>query len=169
MLPRARRRKHAESTDIDLTPYMNLLVVLAPFLLVTAVFERLAALEIYLPQPTAAEAAGTAKPPGQQEDQLLLTISIAEKGILVANGAQLVALAPPTGPNGYDLAALSSTLQQLKSRYPSVDNAVILSKGNVAYETLVAVMDTTREAFVTVDGKKKRYILFPNISLGEVQ
>jgi biopolymer transport protein ExbD len=167
MLPRARRRKHAESTDIDLTPYMNLLVVLAPFLLVTAVFERLAALEIYLPQPTAAEAAG-AKPPGQQEDQLLLTISIAEKGILVANGAQLVALAPPT-ETGYDLSALSSTLQQLKSRYPSADSAVILSKGNVAYETLVAVMDTAREAWVTVDGKKKRYILFSNISLGEVQ
>ncbi len=168
MLPRARRRKHAASTDIDLTPYMNLLVVLAPFLLVTAVFERLAALEIYLPQPTAAEAAAGAKPPAQQEDQLLLTISIAEKGILVANGAQLITLAPPT-PTGYDLPALSLALQQLKSRYPSADSAVILSKGNIAYETLVAVMDTTREVFLTVDGKKKRYILFSNISLGEVQ
>jgi len=157
-----------ESTDIDLTPYMNLLVVLAPFLLVTAVFERLAALEIYLPQPTAAEAAAGAKPPAQQEEQLLLTVSISDKGILVANGAQLLTLVPPI-PTGYDLPALSSALQQLKSRYPTADSAAILSKGNVPYETLVAVMDTTREALVTVDGKKKRYVLFPNISLGEVQ
>jgi len=156
------------STDIDLTPYMNLLVVLAPFLLVTAVFERLAALEIYLPQPTAAEAAAGAKPPGKPEDQLLLTISIADRGILLANGAQLLSFVPSTSA-GYDLPALSSALQQLKSRYPTADTAAILSKGTVPYETLVAVMDATREALVTVDGQKKRYILFPNISLGEVQ
>jgi len=157
-----------ESTDIDLTPYMNLLVVLAPFLLVTAVFERLSALEIYLPQPTAAEAAAGAKPPAKPDDQLLLSISIADKGILVANGAHLLTLVPST-PSGYDLSALSAELQQLKSRYPTVDAAAILSKGNVPYETLVAVMDATREALVTVDGKTKRYTLFPNISLGEVQ
>jgi biopolymer transport protein ExbD len=146
---------------------MNLMVVLAPFLLVTAVFERLAALEIFLPQPTAAEVAG-AKPPATTEDQLLLTISIADKGILVANGAQLITLVQPTD-GGYDLPALSSALQQLKSRYPAVDNAVILSKGHISYETLVAVMDITREAFVTVDGVKKRYVLFPSVSLGEIQ
>jgi hypothetical protein len=64
---------------------------------------------------------------------------------------------------------LSATLQQLKSRYPATDSAAILSKGNTPYETLVTVMDTTREALVTVDGQKKRYVLFPNISLGEVQ
>jgi biopolymer transport protein ExbD len=168
MLPRARRRKHLKSTDIDLTPYMNLLVVLAPFLLVTAVFERLAALEIYLPQPTAAEAAAGAKPPAPQEEPLLLTISIADQGILLANGAQLLTLVPAT-PTGYDLPALSEALQQLKARYPTTDSAAILSKGNTPYETLVTVMDATREALVTVDGQKKRYILFPNISLGEVQ
>jgi len=168
MLPRARRRKHAESTDIDLTPYMNLLVVLAPFLLVTAVFERLSALEIYLPQPAAAEATAGAKPPAQQEEQLLLTISISDKGILVANGAQLITLVPPTA-TGYDLPALSAALQQLKARYPTTDSAAILSKGNVPYDTLVSVMDTTREAQATVDGKQKHYTLFPNISLGEVQ
>jgi biopolymer transport protein ExbD len=168
MLPRSRRRvRHKGSTDIDLTPYMNLLVVLAPFLLVTAVFERLSALEIYLPQPVAAEAVTGAKPPALPENQLLLTISISDKGILVANGAQLLTLVQPT-PTGYDLPALSATLQQLKAHYPTADSAAILCKGNVAYETLVAVMDTAREALVTVDGQKKRYVLFPNISLGEV-
>jgi biopolymer transport protein ExbD len=167
MLPRSRKRhKHIESTDIDLTPYMNLLVVLAPFLLVTAVFTRLAALEIYLPPPAPAEAAG--KPPALQEDQLLLTISISDKGIVVANGTKLITIVQPT-PAGHDLAALSAALLQVKAVFPAVDTAVILSKPDVKYDTLVQVMDTTRIAVVTRDGKTTRYQLFPNISLGEVQ
>ena len=169
MLPRSKRRtRRTESTDIDLAPYMNLLVVLAPFLLVTAVFTRLAALEIYLPQPTAAEAAAGKPPATPPEESLLLTISIGEQGILVANGAQLITLIQPT-PKGYDLPALSSALQQIKARYPAVENAVILSKGNITYDTLVQVMDATREAFIEVDGNKRRYTLFPSISLGEAQ
>ena len=166
MLPRSRRRsKRLESTDIDLTPYMNLLVVLAPFLLVTAVFTRLAALEIYLPPPVPAEAASKLPAP---EEQLLLTISISEKGIVVANGTSVITIVQTT-PAGEDLAALSSVLQQVKARFPNVDNAIILSKPEISYDTLVQVMDTTRVAFVTVNGKKTRYQLFPNISLGEIQ
>ena len=166
MLPRSRKRhRHIESTDIDLTPYMNLLVVLAPFLLVTAVFTRLAALEIYLPPPAPAEAASKLPP---QEDQLLLTISLSDKGIVVANGTQLITIVQPT-PKGHDLSTLSSVLLQVKGRFPAVDSAIILSKPDVKYDTLVQVMDAARIAVVTADGKTTRYQLFPNISLGEVQ
>lgn len=166
MLPRSRRRsKRIESTDIDLTPYMNLLVVLAPFLLVTAVFTRLAVLEIYLPPSVSEEVMSKLPSPGEQ---LVLTISISDKGLVLANGNQIITLVQPT-PKGHDLEALSAVLQQIKARFPEVENAVILSKPYIPYDTLVQVMDATRVAFVTVDGKKTRYQLFPNISLGEVQ
>jgi biopolymer transport protein ExbD len=166
MLPRSKKRhKHLESTDIDLAPYMNIMVVLAPFLLVTAVFTRLAVLEIYLPPPVSAEMASKLPAP---EEQLLLTISISEKGIVVANGTSVITIVQST-PAGQDLAALSAVLQQVKVRFPKVDNAVILSKPDIGYDTLVQVMDTARVAFVTVNGNKTRYQLFPNISLGEIQ
>lgn len=166
MLPRARRRvKRMESTEIDLTPYMNLLVVLAPFLLITAVFTRLAVLEIYLPPPASAELMSKLPSP---EEQLVLTISITEKGLVVANGNKIISFVQPTS-KGHDLQALSNVLQQIKARFPTVDNAIILSKPDIAYDELVQVMDATRVAFVVLEGRKTSYSLFPNISLGEIQ
>lgn len=144
---------------------MNLLVVLAPFLLITAVFTRLAVLEIYLPPPASADLMSKLPSAGEQ---LILTISITEKGLVVANGNKVIDLIQPT-PKGHDLQALSSLLQQLKARFPKVDNAIVLSKPDIPYEQLVQVMDATRVTFVTVDGKKTSYSLFPNVSLGEVQ
>ena len=167
MLPRSRRRsKHIESTDIDLAPYMNLLVVLAPFLLVTAVFTKLAALEIYLPPPVSAEVMSNLPDPGEQ---LVLTISITNNGIIMANGENVITLVQPKPDGGHDLATVSAVLQQVKARFPDVENAIILSKPDIPYDTLVRVMDTTRAAMVDVDGKKTPYSLFPSISLGEVQ
>jgi biopolymer transport protein ExbD len=166
MLPRSRRRhRRMESTEIDLTPYMNLLVVLAPFLLITAVFTRLSVLEIYLPPPASAEVMSKLPSP---DEQLVLTISITEKGLVVANGAKIISLIQPT-PTGHDLPSLSALLEQIKARFPAVDNAIILSKPDIAYDELVQVMDATRVAFVVTDGKKTSYSLFPNISLGEIQ
>jgi len=166
MLPRARRRvRRMESTEIDLTPYMNLLVVLAPFLLITAVFTRLAVLEIYLPPPASAELMSKLPSP---EEQLVLTISITEKGLVVANGNKIISFVQPTS-KGHDLQTLSTVLQQIKARFPTVDNAIILSKPDIAYDELVQVMDATRVAFVVSEGQKTSYSLFPNISLGEIQ
>ncbi len=166
MLPRSRRRvKRMESTEIDLTPYMNLLVVLAPFLLITAVFTRLAVLEIYLPPPASAELMSKLPSP---EEQLVLTISITEKGLVVANGNKIISFVQPTS-KGHDLQTLSAVLQQIKARFPTVDNAIILSKPDIAYDELVQVMDATRVAFVVSEGNKTSYSLFPNISLGEIQ
>jgi biopolymer transport protein ExbD len=154
-----------ESTEIDLTPYMNLLVVLAPFLLITAVFTRLAVLEIYLPPPASSELMSKLPSP---DEQLVLTISITEKGLVVANGNKIISFVQPTS-QGHDLQTLSTVLQQIKARFPTVDNAIILSKPDIAYDELVQVMDATRVAFVVAEGKKTSYSLFPNISLGEIQ
>ncbi|HET6464070.1 MAG TPA: biopolymer transporter ExbD [Nitrospiria bacterium] len=154
-----------ESTEIDLTPYMNLLVVLAPFLLITAVFTRLAVLEIYLPPPASAELMSKLPSP---EEQLVLTISITEKGLVVANGNKIISFVQPTS-KGHDLQTLSAVLQQIKARFPTVDNAIILSKPDIAYDELVQVMDATRVALVVSEGRKTSYSLFPNISLGEIQ
>lgn len=166
MLPQHRKRaRRLESTEIDLTPYMNLLVVLAPFLLITAVFTRLTVLEVYLPPPASAELMSKLPSP---EEELVLTISITEKGLVVANGSKIISLVQPTA-SGHDLETLSAVLQQIKARFPTVDNAIILSKPEIAYDDLVHVMDATRVVFVLTEGKKTSYSLFPNISLGEIQ
>ena len=48
---RSRRggRRHIEAAELNITAFMNLMVILVPFLLITAVFSRLAILELNLP------------------------------------------------------------------------------------------------------------------------
>ncbi len=159
-----RRSRHTKSvqTDLGVTPFMNLMAVLIPFLLSVAVFTRLAVLEIYLPPPT------DEPPPSPQElkEKLTLTVTITERGLIVANGTQILSFIAP-GEKGPDLESLSRVLQELKNRYPLEENAIVLSKAQIPYGTLVSVMDATR-ASVKSDAARKR-TLFPNISLGEVE
>ena len=44
----SRRHNHA-TAELNITAFMNLMVILVPFLLITAVFSRLAILELNLP------------------------------------------------------------------------------------------------------------------------
>jgi biopolymer transport protein ExbD len=148
--------------DLGVTPFMNLMAVLIPFLLSVAVFTKLAILEIYLPPPSD-------QPPESssiEEDKLLLTITITERGLITANGNEIVSFIA-SNESGYDLEALSGVLQELKVRYPNESSAIILSKPLISYETLVSVMDVTRTTLDRDAGSRRT--LFPNISLGEVQ
>ncbi|MEZ5566521.1 MAG: hypothetical protein R3F24_13915 [Gammaproteobacteria bacterium] len=49
MLRKRRRRRNTETPGLEITAFMNLMVVLVPFLLITAVFSRLAIIELNLP------------------------------------------------------------------------------------------------------------------------
>src|SRR5690606_32529188 len=48
-----RHRRH-EAAELNITAFMNLMVILVPFLLITAVFSRLAIIELNLPTSQAA-------------------------------------------------------------------------------------------------------------------
>ena len=43
------RRRSKEPADLDMTTFLNLMVVLVPFLLITAVFSRITIVELTLP------------------------------------------------------------------------------------------------------------------------
>src|SRR5690606_39012974 len=46
---RSRRERQREAGELEITAFMNLMVVLTPFLLITAVFSRVSILELNLP------------------------------------------------------------------------------------------------------------------------
>src|SRR5690606_12605624 len=47
-----RTRRHQDVEELHITAFMNLMVVLVPFLLITAVFSRMSILELNLPGPS---------------------------------------------------------------------------------------------------------------------
>jgi biopolymer transport protein ExbD len=48
------RRRHKEPAELDMTTFLNLMVVLVPFLLITAVFSRITIVELSLPSSSSA-------------------------------------------------------------------------------------------------------------------
>ena len=163
---RGGRRHHQQDTaELNITAFMNLMVILVPFLLITAVFSRLAILELNLP--------GSSTEPVEPQDQVFqLEVIVRSDKIEVGDRNQGLLGIYPNADEGYDFVALGAKLVELKQRYPEKSNASILLEQEIAYDTLVQVMDTVRVSVsVETDEDDEREIvrtdLFPDISIGD--
>ncbi len=155
-------RRNTETAELNITAFMNLMVILVPFLLITAVFSRLAVLELNLP--------GSSTEPVDPQDQVFqLEVIVRQDKIEVGDRNQGLLGIYPNTEEGYDYAALAEKLLQLKERYPEKTDASILLEQDIAYDTLVQIMDTVRVS-QEVDEEAEvveRSDLFPDISIGD--
>ncbi len=160
MRSRFNRRRHQEPADINITAFMNLMVILVPFLLITAVFSRITVLELALP------ATAESDQPVLQP-RFDLEIIVRSKTIEVGdrNGGLIKSF--PRTETGYDYEQLTQLLQQVKARFPEKLDATLLLEADIPYDTLVQVMDRVRVAPVVVAGSLQSAELFPEISIGD--
>jgi biopolymer transport protein ExbD len=153
------RRHRIEPEEMNITAFMNLMVILVPFLLITAVFSRLTILELNLPP------ASSAAPDPKRELHLEVIIRADKLEIGERNSGVLKSL--PKTDKGYDFKSLSKALQQVKEQFPAKTNATILSEPETSYDTLVQAMDAVRVLEVASAGSVARFELFPDISIGD--
>jgi biopolymer transport protein ExbD len=155
-------RRNVETAELNITAFMNLMVILVPFLLITAVFSRLAVLELNLP-------GSSNEPVDPQEQAFQLEVIIRADKIEVGDRNQGLLGVYPNNGGGYDYEALSNKLSELKRRYPSKTDASILLEQDIEYDTLVQVMDRVRivERVDEDEQSVKRFDLFPDISIGD--
>jgi len=162
---RGGRRQNDDTAELNITAFMNLMVILVPFLLITAVFSRLAILELNLP--------GSSTEPVEPQDQVFqLEVIVRSDKIEVGDRNQGLLGIYPNSEDGYDFEAVGDKLVDLKARYPDKTDASILLEQDVAYDTLVQIMDTVRVSVdVEVDEDDERALvrtdLFPDISIGD--
>lgn len=154
-----RKLRNKEAPDLNITAFMNLMVILVPFLLITAVFSHLTVLELNLPSSGAASK--------KLKPKLELQVIIRKNLIDVADTRGGLIKRIKNNNKGYNIAYLAKTLKQIKSRFPDKTNATILSSPNVSYETLVSVMDAVRMYHAVKDGEIINAELFPDISIGD--
>jgi len=155
-------RRNVETAELNITAFMNLMVILVPFLLITAVFSRLAVLELNLP-------GSSSEPVEPQEQTFQLEVIVRQDKIEVGDRNQGLLGIYPNGVDGYDYEALAVKLTELKERYPTKTDASILLEQDIAYDTLVQVMDTVRVG-QEIDEENQQIIrsdLFPDISIGD--
>ena len=157
---RGGRRHNVETAELNITAFMNLMVILVPFLLITAVFSRLAILELHLP-------GSSTEPAEQQELVFQLEVTVRESQIEVGD-RNLGALGVyPNADDGYDYEALTAKLSEIKDNYPEKTDVSILLESEIPYDTLVQVMDRVRVAEIVEDDGVRRKDLFPDISIGD--
>jgi biopolymer transport protein ExbD len=157
---RGGRHRRNDTAELNITAFMNLMVILVPFLLITAVFSRLAILELNLP-------GSSTEPVDPQEQVFELEVIVRQEKIEVGDRNQGLLGVYPNDEDGYDYEALRTKLNELKTKYPEKSDASILLEQDIAYDTLVQVMDTVRVAEQIEEDSVVRSDLFPDISIGD--
>jgi biopolymer transport protein ExbD len=152
--------KAKEEQELNITAFLNLMVVLVPFLLITAVFSRMAVVELNLPSSTS----GPASEIGFRPE-----VIVRELGLEITNGKQIIAALPKVDGE-YDLETLATYMRSLKEDYSEVDSASVLVEPQIPYDYLIQVMDVVRSADIpdeTAENGFVRVALFPAIAVGE--
>lgn len=150
--------RHRRGRGLTIIPMLDIMVILAFFLIFTAVFTRTNVLELELPGPGAATAAPVA---------IELEVILGRTSLQVADRGSGVMETIPATSSGQNLEKLTSCLVELKRRYPQVNRATLLVAEDIDYDTIVQVMDAISVRQHAVGAAVERYELFPQISLGD--
>lgn len=159
-LRQKRRQRVQETPELDVTPFMNLMIVLVPVLLLSMVFVHTTVIELNFP---AAKGGGAADP-----DLVHLEVQIRDDVLVVADGRSEIKRLPRTDTGQHDFAGLADVMREIKRRLPEKRDATILLEPDTEYQTLVFVMDSMRVHRVLVGGEYVSAELFPDLSLGDV-
>jgi biopolymer transport protein ExbD len=153
MIKRLHRARHKSAAELQITAFLNLMVVLVPFLLITATFSQLAILELNLPDPSLEQSE-------QEPPERSLTIVVRESGLTVLDAAGPIR-AFPMHNGAHDLTGLGELLVSIKRRTPGEEKVTLLLEPDIAYDTLIQLMDTVRVQ------PGERVDMFPLISIGD--
>ena len=154
------RRRGGNTYEIDVTTFLNLMVVLVPFLLITAVFSRLTIVELNLPSG----AGGS----GEDQDPFRVEVIVRDAGIEIGNGTTIIAAIPKEGGE-YDFNSLSDFMVELKRERPEHEEASVLMESHIPYDYLIRTMDTVRSVELPAEtgGESELFALFTEISVGD--
>lgn len=156
---RGKHRRLRSEADLDITPFMNLMIVLVPVLLLNMVFAHTSVLELNFPE--------TGGNSAQEQQELQLQVMIFDDEMVVADNQGGVIKMIAQKEAAYDYELLGQVMQELKRRMPDKRNIIIMPSSDTTYQTLVSVMDSVRSYEAVVAGDVVNAELFPDISLGD--
>lgn len=166
-----RSRFRKKEAELDITSFMNLMIILVPVLLMSMVFSHISVLELKLP-----DLASDSKPSSDpKKDALELVITRDELVINYPAGAPIKRLPRVKNEESdemeHDFKTLSIVLRQVKRQLSAKkiekDDILILSQPDTDYQTIVRAMDTVRSFKAVVAASLVDAKLFPIVSLGD--
>ena len=158
---RLSKRGHQDA-DVDVTSFINLVVVLVPVLLMGMVLSHITVLDLKLP-----DLAVASSDPSEPPKQLEVVLRADYMDINFPAGVFLKRIEKKDGK--YDFASLSLYLQEIKRRLAEQGtdkrDISLLSEKSTEYETIVSAMDTLRSFRARSGGNYVNAELFPEVSL----
>lgn len=179
-----RKRATEEAVELNITAFLNLMVILVPFLLITAVFSRMTVLELQLPPL----GGGSDPSDKSEEDKLELQVLISPDLYLIQDPKigvikridrkvereKIAAELRAVLPGGFSeensrrvLNLMSQQLLEIKRQFPDTTEIALLFDSRIPYRDMIAVMDHVRSVELPVVGGTEVYELFPDISIGD--
>lgn len=160
------KRQGTDDADIDVTSFMNLMIVLVPVLLMSMTFTKVTVMEINLPELT-----GGASSSSLSQSQLEIVLRPSGFEVFFPSGSLVKRIPLVEADDGQgktlDFDTLSLVLQEVKKRVSDKKDVVIMSSKDVEYQALISTMDTAKSYQTVVAANLVEVELFPQISLGD--
>lgn len=158
-------KRSGEEADVDVTPFINLVVVLVPVLLMGMVLSHITVLDLKLPDISAPNSE-------QIEPPQVLELVVRPDAFEINYPAGIRLKRIEKAESGkYDYDSLKRYLQEIKRQLAEKGvekrDIYLLSEKNTEYQTLVTVMDTVRSYKTVVGTSMVNAELFPEVSLGD--
>lgn len=158
------KHKKIDEAELDITSFMNLMIVLVPVLLLSLTFTQVTVHDINLPDLTGGSN-------NSDESQSKLEVVVSDRGFQVFYPAGTLVQKIPTTvlPEGkaMDFLQLSEVMQAVKQQMPDKREVTVRLAGDVSYQTLVATMDAVKSYKTVSVASVVEVELFPEISLGD--
>lgn len=149
-----------ETVELNITAFLNLMVILVPFLLITAVFSRMTVLELTLPPLNAQQNS-------EQKIELQLQMLVYPDQLILQDATLGPLKAFKIEGGVVNWKPIGKVLLELKTRFPEKEDISLLLDKSVPYSRLVEVMDHVRAIDVVNVTEVETYELFPEISIGK--
>lgn len=157
-MKRKHRRLRSEA-DLDITAFMNLMIVLVPILLINMIFASTSVLELNFPTQNNDQA--------QENELVQLQVIITPEQLLVADNKGGIIKQIDSKEGAYDFEMLGLVMKDLKARVPEKKDITVMAMKKTSYQTLVSVMDKVRSYPAVVAGSVVHAELFPEVSIAD--
>ncbi len=159
-MKRFSKKLMAEAEELNITAFMNLMVILVPFLLITAVFSRLSILELNLPALNSTDQ-------NQQQVTLQLELVLRENSFDLQDKTIGLIKRFERTKDDTRWPLFTNLMVEIKTRFPEERSITLLLDPGIDYKTLITTMDHVRSADVVQVTSVETIELFPDISIGD--
>ena len=162
-MPGLRKRKPRAEADVevDMVPIMNMFLVLVPFLLMSASFLHIKAINTSVPVLGLASTENPIDPSIKtivvvELKKAAISLSVNADALKPEDAAEWSREFSKKGDDPFPFHLLADHLEGIKTAYPASDTLIIVPNGDVLYDTIIQTMDVARY-------RQTETKLFPNV------